>query len=392
MRRRTGSSWHWIFLALLLTVGAAKSDPTTIDNLGELDAISYKVAISGDGEVVTWREEAPAGKRWTEAGGAVTIAPIGGIVATPETLSHDGSVVVGKSSNGSWPNGEAFRWEGSTVGLGDLRVPGHHSSATGISDDGTRISGWGTSPISTGAKLPALWTSETGLVAITGFTGGVDLLLDSSGLWVAGQASGVAAYTSCPTPSTCASVTSIGDLPGGAASSAPVAVTTRGGQILIAGTGTDAAGSMAFRWSSSGGFVSLGGFGGTSFAREMTPDGRLIVGTASNKAFVWDKVSGMRDLQDLLENDYGLDLSAWSLIAATGVSDDTRRIVGYGNGPGPGFRVFLVTLDEPLLPPRRVPSLSPLGLATFAAFVVLVGSGAILTSRRRVERAPSRRA
>lgn len=384
--------WSWISSAAAaaapLALAAAGAGAAAIDNLGALDSTLYPPSISGNGAAVTWRAPGCDASLWTEAGGVSSLGGLTGAsgCTAPDALSRDGAVVVGSSANGSWPNHEAIRWEGSMVGLGDLRVPGHFSRATDVSSDGERIAGWGTSPISTGAKLPFLWTQGTGLVSISGFSGGLDLLLDAGGTVVAGQSGGVAAYTSCPSPSTCASATSIGDLPGGAASSEPAAVAQVLQQLVVAGTGTDASGAMAFRWTPARGFEPLGKLGSTSAARDMTPDGRLIVGTSGNRAFVWDASHGMRDLQDLLESDFGLDLTAWSLVAATGVSDDGSHFTGFGAGPGSGTRVWRVTLDEPLLPPLAVPTAGPLGLGTLATLLALGGIGAAVASRRSSRR------
>jgi hypothetical protein len=49
-------------------------------------------------------------------------------------------------------------------------------------------------------------------------------------------------------------------------------------------------------------------------------------------AFIWDATNGLRNLQDVLTNDYGLgaQLTGWQLTWATGISDDGNVIVGNG--------------------------------------------------------------
>jgi hypothetical protein len=64
----------------------------------------------------------------------------------------------------------------------------------------------------------------------------------------------------------------------------------------------------------------------------------VIVGAAFNasfvgEAFIWDAANGMRSLQDMLVNDFGLALSGWTLGQAEGISDDGMTIVGFGTNP-----------------------------------------------------------
>ena len=57
-------------------------------------------------------------------------------------------------------------------------------------------------------------------------------------------------------------------------------------------------------------------------------------GFDEQKAFIWDEQHGMRLLNEVLENDFGLDLSdwqlteAWSSWMATVISEDGTTIVG----------------------------------------------------------------
>jgi hypothetical protein len=50
----------------------------------------------------------------------------------------------------------------------------------------------------------------------------------------------------------------------------------------------------------------------------------------SEEAFIWDVERGMRSMKGALEGDFGLDLSGWTLVRATGVSSDGRTVVGIG--------------------------------------------------------------
>ena len=98
----------------------------------------------------------------------------------------------------------------------------------------------------------------------------------------------------------------------------------------------------AFVWTEETGLVDIGRAPGASvaFALDVAADGSRAVGysltdgeTRELAAFVWEPASGMRALQTVLAEDYGVDVSGWRLDAATAISDDGRTIVGYGLAP-----------------------------------------------------------
>ena len=49
----------------------------------------------------------------------------------------------------------------------------------------------------------------------------------------------------------------------------------------------------------------------------------------------------------LLQYDYGLNLSGWSLYAATAISQDGRTISGYGTDPSGRTQAWVATIPEP---------------------------------------------
>jgi hypothetical protein len=91
----------------------------------------------------------------------------------------------------------------------------------------------------------------------------------------------------------------------------------------------------------------------------VSADGSTMVGYPSSappfpwttyqphSPFLWTEAKGHRPLQDLLEDDYGLNLNGWRLSAATAISADGGAIVGYGFAPEGDTQGWIVTLPEP---------------------------------------------
>jgi hypothetical protein len=62
---------------------------------------------------------------------------------------------------------------------------------------------------------------------------------------------------------------------------------------------------------------------------------------------LWTENDGMRSLKDVLVNQYGLDLTAWTLTVANDISDDGRIIVGAGINPSGLPEGWMATVPEP---------------------------------------------
>jgi uncharacterized membrane protein len=129
----------------------------------------------------------------------------------------------------------------------------------------------------------------------------------------------------------------------------------------------------AFRWTEAEGMVGLGDlppgdYGSSAYA--VSGDGSIIVGTSTvgtpirtnpvetgiwtsiedwriARAFIWDQAHGMRNLQDVLINDYGLDLTGWTLTIARDISDDGRTIIGDGINPEGQSQAWIARLPAP---------------------------------------------
>jgi probable HAF family extracellular repeat protein len=144
----------------------------------------------------------------------------------------------------------------------------------------------------------------------------------------------------------------LGDLPGGSFNSQAFGVSANGS--VVVGRGNSASGTEAFRWTSGGGMVGLGDLPGGSFsslAFDVSADGSVVVGgsvsASGNEAFIWDQENGMQSLQDLLVNDFGLDLTGWTLREARGISADGLTIAGWGINPDGFTEAFVATIPEP---------------------------------------------
>jgi probable HAF family extracellular repeat protein len=122
----------------------------------------------------------------------------------------------------------------------------------------------------------------------------------------------------------------------------------------VVGYSYSASGYEAFRWTSASGMDGLGDLAGGSFysyAYGVSADGSTVVGggisASGNRAFIWDERNGMQNLRDVLINDYGLDLTGWTLRTAYGISDDGLTIVGDGLNPDGYGEAWIATIPEP---------------------------------------------
>ena len=64
------------------------------------------------------------------------------------------------------------------------------------------------------------------------------------------------------------------------------------------------------------------------------------------RAFIWDEENGMQILQEILENQYGLDLTGWTLVVAHAISADGNTIVGEGINPAGDDEAWVVHLGS----------------------------------------------
>ena len=62
---------------------------------------------------------------------------------------------------------------------------------------------------------------------------------------------------------------------------------------------------------------------------------------------IWDE-SGLHELDQILTNDFGLDLTGWTLESAVGISADGMTIAGHGLNPSGNAEGWIALLSEPL--------------------------------------------
>ena len=285
--------------------------------LGDLPGgidFSNAFAVSEDGSFVVGYSSSknPVGNtrfeafRWMESGGIVGLGYLGGIQFSSEAydVSADGSVVVGWSKSGNpTVNNQAFRWENDVmIPLGFLsNLTSAESYARGVSADGSVVVGNSKSEDFGNFPEAFLWTEAGGMIGL-------------------------------------------GDLPGGSATSYAYDVSADG--LTVVGVASGTSGWELFRWTSAGG---MEGLGSVAFGHKaVSADGSVIVGGNSTGAFIYTNADSMRNLQEVLENDYGLDLTGWTLQSATGISDDGTVIVGGGPNPNGDFEAWRAVIPHPI--------------------------------------------
>jgi probable HAF family extracellular repeat protein len=285
---------------------------TGIVGLGDLPGrgfFSYAGDVSQNGSVVVGFGESDIGQqgfRWTPTSG---IEPIGTVRNEVTAVSDNGSVVVGEMSGQGLDDFEAFRWtlEHGLEGLGDLPGGELASFASGISGDGSIVVGRGTRSRQ-GLSEAVLWTPDGELVAL-------------------------------------------GNAEGKGSSSASAA--SYSGHIVVGRSGNEAT-----RWVVGDAPMKLGVLNEISPSSEalaVSGDGSIVVGTSYTgtvadigyEAFIWEESHGMRRLQTVLEEQYGLPLRGWTLTYAKDISNDGTTIAGSGVNPEGDYEAWVAVIPEP---------------------------------------------
>jgi probable HAF family extracellular repeat protein len=351
----------------LCGAGVARGEEPFFMGLGHLDGYEsggWASSVSGDGRVVVGACVAPdngphMGFRWMLEEGMVPLGFLpGGDYSAAEDVSADGSVIVGLGTSEDSTPGEhyeAFKWTQETglVGLGDLPGGDFDCRAKGVSADGTVVVGRG--EYNDGVGSPSLeavrWTEDEGIVSIGGFSDDVF----SSATATSGDGSVIVGQALTDVPGEIhafrwteeGGMIDLGDLDPECSRHSLAWDVATNGLVVVGESQVGGSDLEAFRWTEETGMVGLGELPGgnhTSYAYAVSADGEIIVGYShgdlGGRPFIWDAEYGMRNLMEILEDDYGFDLSDWHhLTSAKGISDDGNTIVGTGvrNGISEGW-------------------------------------------------------
>jgi probable HAF family extracellular repeat protein len=266
-------------------------------------------------------------------------------LSTPYDASFDGRVLLtdvresGDAQTAFWVEENG----GNLIVLDPANLDAKYIVGTELSSEGTVVAGYVQFSNDDLATEAFVWSSATDLVRL-GYAHETDKISAAEGISGDGQ---VVVGTSGRDPSAewafrwteSEGMTDLGTLPGFTTSAATAA--SFDGRVIVGGSFRAEFGE-AFRWSQEEGLVGLGVFPGydLSAASAVSADGAIIVGTntsvsALSVPFIWSAEQGMRSLQQVLIEDYGLgaQLAGWQLYSADDLSADGRVIVGTGLSP-----------------------------------------------------------
>jgi probable HAF family extracellular repeat protein len=355
--------------AMLGPTGAGAVPIATFVGLGPVATGLTKtpLVVSGDGTVVVGADLVNGhfeAFRWTVAEGRVGLD----IPGPPLGISADGSVLVGvvpsESSSGGFPT--AFRWTAQT-GLQELGVlPGGTLTASfafDVSDDGSVVVGRSSS--SAHGVEGFRWTATDGMVGLGDLGCGSGAQCGSTAIATSADGSVIVGQAGLDRPFRWTSedgMVGLGLLPGWSHSNA--ADVSADGSVVVGSAG----GAQVFRWTAEEGMVGIGR-AGILEVHAASADASILVGFAAGRAAAWDLNLGpeAHDIQKLLTQEYGLDLTDWELRFATDVSSDGQTLVGVGFNPSGQVEGWRATIPL-LVPEPGTLTLLALGLGALTSF------------------------
>lgn len=338
----------------------ADADPPSFMGLGHLpgSTVSVANALSADGSAVVGYSYSPGlyqGFRWTRSSGMTPLGFLpGSILTIPYGVSADGSVIAG-SANSSYSTNEAFRWTQASgiSGLGQS-AGAYLSGARGVSADGSVVVGWYVND--SDQDQPFRWTQEDGMIGLGQLPGGYSSAaggVSADGSLIAGCGYNMLGQQEAFRWTEKEGMVGIGFLPDGSSFSCAQSVSADGSVIVGLSGQSPWVNDQAFRWTESDGMVGLGYLpgGNDSQATSVSADGSVIVGYGNSplglRAFLWTQADGLRPLADVLGNDFGMDISGWTLQIASGISADGSTITGYGLNPTGATEAWIAHIPEP---------------------------------------------
>jgi probable HAF family extracellular repeat protein len=354
----------WVSLAsvMLWLGGTARAE---FIHLGWVDpghTISTANGVSANGQIVvgeSWSTTSHQGYRWTMGSGVVPLPPLLGTYSSGRGISADGSVIVGQvATTGGYT---AARWIGASVEtLGSLTPSGVGSAALAASGNGQVVVGTSDSSTAPWGMQGFVWSAQTGIQGLPFFSDGSGMMSEALNI----SDDGLQAVGYIETEDTDQAVVwdvqqraepvhGLGWLPDGGGFS--VATRISGNSQVVVGQSDFANGWAAVRWTGSG-IENLGSLvSGTYVANAATAisaDGAIIAGYNSapgynSFAFIWDTQHGMRDLKDVLQTEYGFDLTGWRLANVYDMSADGMVLVGDGINPQGLNEAWIAIIPEP---------------------------------------------
>ena len=339
------------------------SQNSSIIGLGDLSGGSFSseaLSVSDDGSVIVGNGTTANGSQafiWTETSGMVSLGNVNDNSFSStyvNQVSGDGKIVIGSGlpvGLSQYDDRQGFLWA-DTCGMikfGSLNSSERYR-ASAVSYDGSVIAGFG-------GEDAFYWTKNDGIKGL-GVLAGTEQSeiskLSSDGLIGAG-CSNSASYDVQEAIRWTEEdgIIGLGVLPGTSTSTCN-AISPDG--LVILGTCFVTSPQLhfyAFRWTEASGMEDLGSLPQKNIMHPggASTDGSVIVGGGSDgpingEAFIWDSVNGMRDLETVVENEYGLDLNGWQLNFAHAITPDGKNIVGYGINPSGNKEAFLLKIGN----------------------------------------------
>lgn len=331
----------------------ARAGTATFQGLGDLGGgafHSHAYAVSDDGTTVVGVSSPAGAFRWTGAGGMVGLGALG--AAVPLTVAHDvsadGTVVVGEMRATTSSPRQPFRFTESTgiVQMVDPTGEILRGQAFAVSADGEVVTGVGAS---TTGNQAFRWTPATGIAGLGWVPNNFH---DSFGFGISGDGNVIVGVSGAPDTEPfrweqATGMVGLGDVPGGVFYAIANGISGDGSTLVglaRVANGVD----EAFFWRADIGFVRPDPLHEATLGSSATAanfDGSIVVGwTVADGAMIWDAVHGMRSLQTVLVNEFGVDLTGWILWSADDISADGTAIVGGGRNPNGQSEAWIARL------------------------------------------------